>query len=261
MLLGRLTYYATSIPTLFTGFRNPLAMFAALASRRSPLDITLVDGTRYTVRGPMDVWAIKETCLNRDYEAWQPRQIQDGWTVIDIGGGLGDFAVHVGRRFPNARVLAFEPFSESYALLTGNITANGVRNVTAVPNAVSSDGRPMVLQRTGDPLQHSTQDGAEKRPGSEQVKSVTLAEVLQTHQIARVDLLKIDCEGGEFDILLNMPDDVLARVDRISLEWHDNATTHTHTELAARLRVAGFQVRERPSPVHSYLGLMYAWRV
>ena len=46
-------------------------------------------GLQFRVRTAMDVWVIKETCLDRDYEYGMV--LQDNWTIIDIGAGLGDF--------------------------------------------------------------------------------------------------------------------------------------------------------------------------
>ena len=53
--------------------------------------------------------------------AWR---LQDGWTIIDIGAGLGDFTAYAAQRSPRGRVLAYEPFPESFALLQQNLKLN-----------------------------------------------------------------------------------------------------------------------------------------
>ena len=75
------------------------------------------------------------------------------------------------------------------------------------------------------------------------------------------DFLKVDCEGCEYDVLLNSDPDVLSRVKRISAETHSNDKAHTAEELAAFLESNGFVVNCRENPVHEYLGFLYAERL
>jgi Met-10+ like-protein len=140
--VGAIGYYLSSLPALLRGVRSPLRTIVSLArsSRRggavvemagvgvagvevAGVEVVLTDGTRFVVRTLMDLWIIKETCLDREYERIGP-SIVDGWTVLDIGAGLGDFCVHVARRFPRSKVIGFEPFLPSFNLLQRNITMN-----------------------------------------------------------------------------------------------------------------------------------------
>ena len=253
-------YYLSSIPTLLGGIHHalPTLLSAALTKQADRL-VRLADGTKFHTRGLMDIWVIKETCLDRDYERIGA-PIQDGWSVIDVGAGLGDFSVHVARRFPKARVIGFEPFAESYALLKRNIAENGVANVTVYPKAISHDGRPLVLRVIGEAVQHSTSDGGKPAAGEQAVESMTLGAALDAHGLAGCDLIKIDCEGGEFEILLNADRALLGRFRRIALEYHDSATMHNHAELERHLTAAGFTVTIFPNPVHADLGFLYAMR-
>jgi hypothetical protein len=111
-------YYLVSMLTLLRGLKNwPLA--GALLARwpvRQPVVELRPSGLRFRVRTFMDVWIIKETCLDRDYER-VGTDLQDGWNVVDIGAGLGDFTVYAARRCPHGTVYAYEPFPESFALL------------------------------------------------------------------------------------------------------------------------------------------------
>ena len=54
--------------------------------------------------------------------------------------------------------------------------------------------------------------------------------------------------------------DVLKRVQRIALEYHDNTPAGKHDELVRLLQASGFQVQVRANPVHDYLGYLYAVR-
>jgi FkbM family methyltransferase len=256
------TYYFKSIFTLLAGIRSPWSV-AGLVFLRPPKGavVRLRDGSVFRVRSLMDLWIVKETCLDRDYERDLPPLEEDA-TVMDIGAGLGDFSVCAARNRPRRKIAAFEPFAESFRLLEENLKLNGIGNVQAFPFAVGATSGPMLLQTaTGVAVRHSTASAAD--PGGAAalpVEGITLEEALRRSGFARCNLLKVDCEGGEYDILLNASAEVLQRVDRIAMEYHDGCTPHSHGELAEFLRERGFSVDLRPNPVHRHLGFLTAVR-
>lgn len=250
---SRWRYYLNSLLTLFGGVTSRGSVISLVLGR--PAVIMLRGGLTFKVRSLMDLWIIKETCLDRDYESFGVH-LEDGWNVIDIGAGLGDFAISVGRRFPGSRIVAFEPFAESFGLLQENMGLNRIKNVTAVPAAVAAERGQLQLAQTGAAVQHTTQAASSR--STTPVPAEGLAESLIKFGFDRVDFLKVDCEGGEFDILLNTPADTLHKINHIALEYHDRATPHHHQEIVDHLISAGFTVTTRPSPVHADLGLLFA---
>lgn len=256
-LLRRLGYYARSIPVALSGFANPLEIAYAVLRRR-PFIARLRSGDRFAARTAMDAWVIKETCLDRDYER-DGFAILDGWTVVDIGAGLGDFSVSVARRFPKGRVLAFEPFGESFALLQRNIALNEATNVVARRLAIGgAAGRTRLNLGTGVAVQHSTAraDGA---GAGETVDEIPLGAALDAVGVAGCDFLKLDCEGAEYAILRQAAaDGTLARIRRISMEYHDGVTDGSGAWLAEFLRQHGFAVALEANPAHNNIGFLRA---
>jgi hypothetical protein len=57
--------------------------------------------------------------------------------------------------------------------------------------------------------------------GRKRIPGITLKSVLDEHGIDTVDLLKIDCEGGEYSILSSTPANVFRRIRRIVFEYHE----------------------------------------
>ncbi len=261
MLISRWTYYLASIITILRGIRNwptAMALLLGLPVRR-PVLIVLRSGLRFKVRTGMDLWIVKETCLDRDYE--RVFALRDGWTIVDVGAGFGDFAVAVAHEHPHSVVHAYEPFSESFVLLEKNVILNGVTNVRRYPFAIGARSGPMTLAtETGVAVQHSTARAEDQAARTIEVPGRSLTAAFTEAGIARCDLLKVDCEGGEFAIFLDLSPKMLARIDRIAMEYHDDATVHTHETLVRRLEAAGFRVSLRPNPVHCYLGFLYAER-
>ena len=256
MCFSRFNYYTTSALTLFWGIRNWRNTIIGIVTRR-PFIICLQNNLRFKVRSFMDVWIIKETCLDRDYEVYGT-QVQDGWTIIDIGASLGGFAIYAARHLPHSKILAFEPYPESFHLLCENIHINRVKNILPFPYAVSSTGEHLFLNtRTGIPVRHSTTPASNN--SALQVPGITLHTILK--QTGQCDLLKIDCEGAEYDILLNARKADLEKILRISMEYHDGVTKFSHLDLITCLtQQHGYCVKLSPNPAHAHLGFLYAYR-
>jgi FkbM family methyltransferase len=258
--LSRWLYYLSSIPTLLSGMRPRgavLRLFLRLPVRR-PIDVTLSSGLRFRIGTPMDAWVLKETCLDRDYENDAP--LQPDWTVVDVGAAFGDFTMHAARLCPRGTVHAFEPLPDNFRRLEEHLRLNGISNVRASPEAVAAASGTLTLYTvTGLTGQHRTAgDELGAAEPAVRVPATTLARAFEERGIDRCDLLKIDCEGAEFDIVLGLEPIVLGRVARIALEYHDHVTEHTHEELVRFLEERGFDVRVRPNPAWKELGFLYA---
>lgn len=236
-------------------------MLLLLLLRKQPVMIKLSNGCRFQVRSLMDVWIIKETCLDRDYES-NSVQIKDGWTVVDIGAGIGEFAILVAKEHASSQIYAFEPFPESFVLLEENMSLNMVNNIRAFQTAVGSKSGQMMLAATGEAVQHTTTHSTVLGSATSEVRveGLSLDDLFQVNGIAHCDFLKIDCEGCEFEILFNASQRTLKKIDHICLEYHDAFTEFSHVDLASYLRQNKFQVKVMPNPVHSYLGFLYAYR-
>jgi FkbM family methyltransferase len=259
MRLSGLIYYARSVPKLLWHVSPRAKVVALFAGQRqsAPLMIHLRgSGLQFRVRTAMDVWVIKETCLDRDYE--NSASLQDNWTIIDIGAGLGDFTVYAAQRNPQGRVLAFEPFPESFTLLQQNVALNQLTNVEAQPRAIAAQPGSLALNiGLGEAVQHSTTQAG---VNTIEVQAITLQQVFADYGLDRCDFLKMDIEGGEYAILRGADANGLQRIERIALEYHDNTSAGQHDELVQLLQRAGFQVQVQPNPVHDYLGYLYATR-
>jgi FkbM family methyltransferase len=178
-------------------------------------------------------------------------------TVIDIGANIGVFALYAATLGRAARVLCYEPFPDSCDALRQNAARNHLPALQAFQMAVTGRSGQRQLQ-VGDCDGWNTMFGTASQQ-SMMVECTTLGEILEQQRIARCDFLKVDCEGAEFEILLETSRPALAHVARIALEYHDNLTPHRHAELVDYLRAAGFVVRLDGDP-HEPTGYLFAHR-
>lgn len=263
--IGAGWYYLTSIFRMLINFKNwpvllPLFLRPVhsgeyqLNLRQPPL--------RLWVRSAMDVWSVKETFLDAFYTRYGV-PIQNGWRVLDIGAGIGDFSLYAAYGNPQTVVYAFEPFSASYRLMTRNLGVNRIENVMTYKQALwSQDGRLALDLSGGEPLQIISK---ESNPGKESqegviVQAASLEGVLLRHGLDVINLMKMDCEGAEYKILLQTPVEVTSRIERIIMEYHDIGPDLNHQILASFLEKRDFSVTMHKNVVHDHIGYLYATR-
>lgn len=259
----RMVYYSKSSVEIIRHFKGWLPVFLSSLTRSKAKHRTVQLRHRklqFLVRSAMDIWSIKETILDEFYTKYGV-PVQDGWIVIDIGAGIGDFSIYVAHGRPDVKIYAFEPFPGSYELLTGNLDQNNIENVHPSQIAVWHSDSELLLNGTSEePLQITSESllSAEESNPENVVKTVTLATILEKHEIERVDLIKLDCEGAEYDILMKAPHSTLRRMDRIIMEYHDLDPERSHWHLVQFLESQGFQVQIFGNPVHDHIGYLYA---
>ena len=65
--------------------------------------------------------------------------------------------------------------------------------------------------------------------------------MFEKNKIEKVDLLKLDCEGAEYDILYSLPKEKFKKINRIALEAHKReGKTNNALSLKAFLEENGF---------------------
>ncbi len=162
-------------------------------------------------------------------------------TVIDAGAHIGIFSIRAARRA--GRVISLEPEPGNHALLLQHTAP--FPNVIPCCKALAGKGETASLQIFQDPSAHSLLPHPPGARGSISVDCLTLEDVFSQHGIERCDLLKIDCEGAEYEILYSIPRELWRRIDRIYLEYHpagDGPDIWSGERLARHVSSAGYEV-------------------
>jgi FkbM family methyltransferase len=193
-----------------------------------------------------DVFILWET-FNHDAYVHKGFEMEPRDVVVDIGAHIGIFAVYAARKVSKGTVLSYEPEPDSCQYLQKNKEQNSLSNLKIFNLAITSTGGAVDLHiSSSNTGAHSIYAVDTKR--IIKVPSVTLEDVLAQNALERINYLKMDAEGAEFDVILNTPRDVLHKVDKIVMEYHDFLSTgHSHGQIVRRLQSCGFQVSVKGS--------------
>jgi len=136
----RLPYYISSFVKLFLKGVPPLSVPKFFIELFKPTKVILLRkfGMTFKLKTYLDLLVLKEVVLDEEYESLGVAIDEKDKIIIDIGAGFGDFSIMIAKKFPGARIYAFEPDQSYFSLLKENIKINNVQNVFAFNTAVNS---------------------------------------------------------------------------------------------------------------------------
>jgi FkbM family methyltransferase len=204
------------------------------------------------------VQTFKEIFMDECYLAGLEQSISPEATIVDIGANAGYFSLFAAAKYPHSRIFAYEPVPANFKQLQRHCDLNSSQTIKSYPQAVA--GKNGEISLSFDTSDSFTTSATIFKPvnaedSSVRVSCVSLQQVMDENQIQRCSLLKMDCEGAEYDILYNCPAEYLQRIDQIAMEVHRGSKEDQNIDaLEAFFRREGFHTRRRP------VGMLWAWR-
>lgn len=243
-----------------TRCRNRSEVIGRLLRGLPPTRVVLRDGTVLHAPENSTLLSLVQEIFVRQLYTPAGYELGPHDVVLDVGANIGTFTVFAARE-PGRRVYSIEPFPENAAFVRRNVEANGLRNVEVVEAAAAGESGTTDLFISRLSGGHLLFDHNVRGTLGEAilVPTVTIGELMERFGLDRVNFLKLDCEGSEGDVLRTAGPDVLGRIDRLAMEFHDNVSPLRHEEIVALLTDAGFSTRLRWNGTSAF-GYVYATR-
>ena len=202
---------------------------------RAGLEVTCPGGTMVRA-AVLEVFATRIYHLDRLPVPGDSRPLN----VLDVGAHIGAFALGAAERFPGAVVTCYEPSPDAVRYLRSNVGRNGLSSRIRVHDAaVGSTAGRAVLYESGPAFGSNSlvpMAGAATRE-----VPVVAFEAAVANAGGHIDLLKLDCEGAEYDIILGSADDSWREVQAVILEYHPVAG-RSPGQVLQRLQALGFEL-------------------
>ena len=155
--------------------------------------------------------------------------------VIDIGANIGDTPLYFAKE--NAKVIAFEPVKHLYELGLQNISLNPKYNENIIFVNKAVGGKRGKLNIANNTTKTYINDN-----DMYQIDVITVSDVLKDYNFT-ADILKMDCEGCEFEIILN---EDLTMFNDIIFEHHSKQVGKDYKPLIEKLENDGFKINTYP---------------
>lgn len=141
--------------------------------------------------------------------------------IFDCGSNIGLSCLYFKKQFPTAQITCFEPNPHSFYFLQRNISSNRLDKVTCIEKALGAKAEKVsffIDEKHPTSLANSTL--ASRMSGN---KIEIFQEKLSTFLDQRINLMKIDIEGAEYDVLLDLEGTkTIYLIDQFIIEYHHN---------------------------------------
>jgi FkbM family methyltransferase len=136
--------------------------------------------------------------------------------VIDLGCYIGSFTENIYNKF-NCYVYSFEPIKRYYDICLDKF--QHINNIKVYNAGLSNENKKVDFTIAGDASSmYSNVDKPEVG-----VSLIKIDDFLKQQNILKVDLLKMNIEGGEYDLLeYIINNDISHLFENIQVQFHDN---------------------------------------
>jgi len=129
--------------------------------------------------------------------------------ILDIGANVGIMSLKFAQKVPEGKVFAFEPTHYAYQKLQRNLELNPfIQNIEVIQSFVTDS------KKSNDGLFAFSSWKIDKKPASDQhpihggkamstegIPAITIDEIAKSKSLDRIDFIKIDTDGHEFEVL------------------------------------------------------------
>jgi FkbM family methyltransferase len=240
-------------PRTFANWPTVLADLARQPLGRGPAELTFRTRDGVTITCPnrpgarVPVYEIfAEDCYQ--LEPFLGSLLRRPIQVIDIGGHIGTFSTRLTRLHRQASVMAFEPSHTTASYLRRNVEQNGVASrVQVFEAALSSSSGTATFVDNGAGSGMNGLRAADHNDGTATGVNTEVSTISFDDAVAQtpapVDVVKIDCEGGEYALVLGSKPESWASVQRVVIEFHP-VGGHSWDELRDYFAGVGLTVQQ-----------------
>ncbi len=212
------------------------------------------EGVKILIRvNSTDIMALTHVWLIEEYSKYNFK-IEKMDTIIDVGAHIGLFSLHASQISKNGKIYAFEPIKENYNILKSNIQLNNFSNIKAENCAISNSSSKITIYENDDESGHSK---FIQTDNPIEVTSKSLNDIFVNKKIKKCNLLKLDCEGSEYEIIDDLRDEYFEKIEKMIIEYHlADSNPELLENLKKKLKKKSYEISIEP--LFHDIGFLYA---
>lgn len=139
--------------------------------------------------------------------------------VIDVGGYEGDFASELFSRYLST-IFVFEPVKKYVNHLNERFAGN--HSIKVIPYGLGAKNESIKINVMDEASSYNRTESIHKKGVEEDILIMDVVDFFNTYAIGKVDLIKINIEGGEYDLLDKMIDyGYIKKCKNLQIQFHD----------------------------------------
>lgn len=140
--------------------------------------------------------------------------------IIDCGANIGLSTLYFKMKYPDCKIFSIEPENSNFEMLGLNTKA--YKNIIQINAAVWYEDKQLdITDDGGGHASFQVADDSENKNIIGKVNTLTLYNLTQKYNIDKIDLLKIDVEGSEYEIFYFQKNDWLPKINNLAVEIHE----------------------------------------
>jgi len=209
---------------------NPGEYFIGKKNRHKKPLVFTTKPVHITFNVPASIYLVfKEIFMNDVYAIDELlKKVPQNPVIIDIGANVGFFDILLLSKLPSATIYAYEPLTANIATFKKIIDTNpsiqqSISLYQYAVTGVPKEYLELYMENTEDSQVVASVflDFNASNTRKISVPCITLSNIITQHKIENIDILKIDCEGSEYDIIYNTDPNIIRKAKIIALEVHD----------------------------------------
>lgn len=181
--------------------------------------------------------------------------LKDAKVVVDLGSSVGIFTSYALSRNPNLKYICVELNPNFHKICTDTFKDNP--NVIPINAAIyKTSGEKIIVNSVredlydfGNTVVNNLYIGQNFKS---EINTISLYDIVNTYNIDKIDLLKVDIEGYEYELFENLSDEFLSKVDKIHFEFHNCQDPMRKMNLINRLQMLGYSMKVYDEKVNFY---------
>ncbi|MBI4993003.1 MAG: FkbM family methyltransferase [Candidatus Magasanikbacteria bacterium] len=213
-------------------------------------------------RDDSDLSVIDEFFVDKMYKSVECLISNSQFPILDIGAHIGVFSIYSKIINPKSKIIAIEPGPDNFALLKQNISANDLSDIKIQQTAIiGTEEKTTTLYLSKNSHNHSTIKPSNNltiqqfNNSTITVPATSLEKLIKQNKIKKIGLLKMDIEGAEFDIVLNIDNETWGKIRYVMIEYHESESDKREN-LENIIRQHGFSVEHFPNKFDKGFGLL-----
>ncbi|MFA6485838.1 MAG: FkbM family methyltransferase [Candidatus Magasanikbacteria bacterium] len=210
------------------------------------------------LRDEADISVMREIFKLREYRIAEEAIKSAADPIFDIGAHAGFFSIYCRALNHQVEIVALEPEPDNVKIFKQHLKDNKIAGVKVISGALAGQTGDRWLRISIDSHNHALTDSPTvSESASIKVHAFSLRDFCKNEKVKKISLLKMDIEGGEYEVLENLTPSDYRLFKYAILEYHDSQRRNFRV-LEKLLRENGFGVQIFPSKFDKNMGFIFA---